>query len=586
MIERITRRHFYRYFGFASALLTLSVLGFTQVAERARILAEPRATVSPTPGIPDPNALKKQMKPGVTPTPSPTPTPAPVQTIEELQTSIRQKIFAPEVRRGRIGVKIVSLNSGKVIFEADADKYFTPASNMKNFTIAAALEKLGPDFKFKTQVYGPRPDSAGVVKGALRIIGGGDISISTAFFGTTPDDPETYYKGIDRLVEAIAAAGVKRVEGDLVGDEGYFRGFAIPLTWEWDDLQWRDGSEVSALPINDNDVDLSVKPGPNGGPCIVKITPPNNLYKIENVCSTSNAGTKRQLTVNKRLDQNVLWVGGSMPADDKGFTGALTVSHPADLFLAILKERLAKRGIVVNGQTNTIRNADYHPTTPLRPYIGTYDKPELLPIELARLESPPFSVVAAKTMKPSQNMYTETILWVLGEVTETDPRAENPPVVGGVVYPERPNSADLGLRSTKQFRDSVGIPSDAVIQYDGSGMSRHDVVTPNAVVQLYTYMAKQSKYAQVWRDSLSVGGVDGTLRNRFKGTLAEGNMRGKTGTLDQVSALSGYLTTAGGEQWVVSILVNGVADPRTRISLIDAIVVDLAKFNGKVDQER
>ena len=491
----------------------------------------------------------------------------------------------PEVRRGRVGIKIVSLTSGKVIFENDADKYFTPASNMKNFTVAAALEKLGPDFKFTTQVYGPKPDADGVIKGDLRIIGGGDITISTAFFGTSVDDPETYYKGIDRLVDKIAAAGIKRVDGNLVGDESYFRGFAIPPTWEWDDLQWRDGSEVSALPINDNDVDLSIKPGAVGRPCIIKITPPNTLFKIENVCWTSNAGAKRQIIVNKRLDQNVLWVGGSMPADDRGFTGALTVSHPADLFMAILKERLAKRGIFVTGQTNTTRNADYHPTTPLRPFVDTFpaNKPELMPVELTRIESPPFGVIAAKTLKPSQNMYTETILWVLGEIANAPLHPIDTVTLGYSQLPQRPNSFDLGIAQVKNFRDMAGIPPDAVIQYDGSGMSRHDVITPGAVVQLYTYMAKQSKYAQVWRDSLSIGGIDGTLRNRFKGTAAEGNMRGKTGTLDQVSALSGYVTTATGEQIVVSILVNGVAKTSDRTSLADDIVVSLANFNGKID---
>ncbi|MBK9766616.1 MAG: D-alanyl-D-alanine carboxypeptidase [Chloracidobacterium sp.] len=129
----------------------------------------------------------------------------------------------------------------------------------------------------------------------------------------------------------------------------------------------------------------------------------------------------------------------------------------------------------------------------------------------------------------------------------------------------------------------VGIPADSIVQYDGSGLSRHDLITPSAVTALYTYMAKQSRYSQAWRDSLTIGGVDGTLRNRFKGTAASGNIRGKTGTIDQVSALSGYMTTAGGEQIVLSILVNGVPEPRNRLSLIDEIVVQLANFDGKID---
>ncbi|MEK7855481.1 MAG: D-alanyl-D-alanine carboxypeptidase/D-alanyl-D-alanine-endopeptidase, partial [Acidobacteriota bacterium] len=196
-------------------------------------------------------------------------------------------------------------------------------------------------------------------------------------------------------------------------------------------------------------------------------------------------------------------------------------------------------------------------------------------VELAKIESPPLSLIAAKTMKPSQNMYTETLLWTLGE--ETRKRilvAPNAPM---------PDSVSLGKAEVKSFLTGIGIPEDGIVQYDGSGLSRHNLITPAAVVQLYTYMAKQSKYTQAWRDSLTIGGVDGTLANRFKGTLAEKNMRGKTGTIDQVSALSGYITTAGGDQLVVSFVVNGVQLTRNRTSMIDDVVLMLAKFNGKID---
>jgi len=135
----------------------------------------------------------------------------------------------------------------------------------------------------------------------------------------------------------------------------------------------------------------------------------------------------------------------------------------------------------------------------------------------------------------------------------------------------------------RAFLRQAGIDDDSVVQYDGSGMSRHDLVTPSAIVQLYSYMAKQGRYAKDWRDSLTIGGVDGTLRNRFKGTAANANIRGKTGTLDQVSALSGYVTTSGGEELVVSVIVNGVPQPSNRTSLIDDIVVYLANFDGKID---
>lgn len=476
--------------------------------------------------------------------------------ISALITAIDQRLASPDVSRGRVGIKIASLNSGKVVFESDADKYFMPASNQKNFTVAAALERLEPDFKFVTSVYSRGPIGPdGIVSGDLRIFGRGDVSISTAFFGTTANDPLTYYKGIDRLVDAIAAAGVREVEGRLLGDESYFRGFYLPSSWEWDDLQWYYGAEISALSINDNAVDLKVVPGNVGGPCIARILPANTIYRIINTCTTTAAGVKRTFGVHKRIDRNELEISGTLPVGDSGFERPITISRPAELFIALLRERLAARGINIKGGTGMWPNT--------MPRDGSQ-------YELAKLESPPLSLIAAKTMKPSQNMYTETLLWTLGEHI-------------GRRNGATADSAQLGIGVLREFTTSIGIPADGIVPSDGSGLSRHNLITPDAVVRLYTYMAKQSRYANVWRDSLTIGGVDGTLRNRFKGTRAENNARGKTGTINQVSALSGYVTTAAGEQLVFAIIVNGVAETATRTALIDDIVVRLANFDGKID---
>ncbi len=512
-------------------------------------LTRPRTTSSPSP---TPVAISVA---------APIPATRPVQTLEELQSKIRQRLFDPIVRRGRVGVKIVSLNSGKVIFDQDSEKYFMPASNMKNFTVAAALEKLGADFRFVTSVYANSlPDTSGTIKGGLRVYGRGDISISTAF--TNGD----YYKGLDNLVDKIAAAGVKRIEGGIVGDESYFKGFYIPQSWEWDDLQSYYGAEVSALPINDNAVDVSISAGSNGGPCIVNISPSNTLFQIANLCTTTNSSAVRSVSIVKKLDRNVLEISGTMPSGSTALARSVSVSRPAELFVALLKQRLESRGIFVSGASRL---------------LASNVKAEPGQIEIARLESPPLSLIAAKTMKPSQNMFTEILLWTLGEESG---RTRDVSTQRIVVNDSSPDSSTAGMTVVKRFLKDIGAGDDGVIQYDGSGLSRHDLITPSAVVTLYTYMAKQSKYAQVWRDSLTIAGVDGTLANRMKGTPAEANFRGKTGTIDQVSALSGYMTTAAGDHLVVSILVNNVAGPtRNRTSLADDIVVALANFNGKID---
>ena len=145
------------------------------------------------------------------------------------------------------------------------------------------------------------------------------------------------------------------------------------------------------------------------------------------------------------------------------------------------------------------------------------------------------------------------------------------------------DSSELGITAVKKFLTEIGVAPDGIVQYDGSGLSRHNLITPAAVVQLYSYMAKQSRFSQVWRDSLTIGGVDGTLRNRFRGTRAQANVRGKTGTIDQVSALSGYVKTAAGEELVFSMVVNGVASNPARVSLLDELVLHLANFTGKID---
>ena len=339
----------------------------------------------------------------------------------------------------------------------------------------------------------------------------------------------------------------------MIGDESYFRGFSIPGSWEWDDLQWYYGAGISAFNFNDNAIELRVTPGSNGAFCNVQMQPVNTVIKIINQCTTS--GTKRTLQVTKKLDQDVIEISGTLPAGDQGFSGRIAVSSPSKLFVELLRQRLEQKGIVITGRNNVVNVVN--PSAENK-------------IEITKLESTPLSIIAQKTMKPSQNLYTETLLWTLGEQLgdKTDTTT---------------SSADKGIAVVKKFLQEIGVAPDGLMIYDGSGLSRHNLVTPSAVVQVYQYMAK-SQNAIAWNASLTVGGFDGTLRNRFKGTSAEMNVRGKTGTIDQVSSLSGYITSASGEKFVFSIIVNGINPTSLRVKTIDEIVVALSDFNGKSDQ--
>jgi D-alanyl-D-alanine carboxypeptidase/D-alanyl-D-alanine-endopeptidase (penicillin-binding protein 4) len=380
------------------ALLTFAALcgGFNfdapaaaQEASREKVTGKPTPapTVSPTPPA--------------TASPALSPAPTPIQTVAELQSKIRQTLARPELRRGSVGVKIVSLDTNRTIFEENAQKYFMPASNMKSYTVAAALEKLSPDFRFVTSVYASAlPDASGTIRGDLNIYGRGDVSFSTAFEGSDSSAK------LNALADKIVQAGVKRIEGNLVGDESYFTGSPIPYSWEWDDLQWKSGAEISALPVNDNLVELVVKPSQANAPCFVHTLPVNTIVKIVNRCQTAATGTEREIRVTKQLDRNVLEISGTMPLGDAGYTGNITVSRPAQLFVEMLRGLLIQKGVAITGQNKLINASE-------KSFSGiVFSAPT---VEIAKLESPPFSIVAAKTMKPSQNAYTETILWTLGE---------------------------------------------------------------------------------------------------------------------------------------------------------------------------
>jgi len=479
-------------------------------------------------------------------------------TLSELTSRIETHISQPRFNGAVWGIKIVSLGSGKTVFENHADRLLSPASNMKLYTVAAGLDRLSPDYHFVTSVYAPaKPDASGIVHGDLTIYGRGDPSIAARFNGD-------YLKGLDDLAARIVAAGVKRVEGDLVGDESFFTGPPYGAGWQWEDLQWGFGAEVSALSINDNLVNLSISPGLQvGASAVVSTEPPDPLLTINNHVTTTAKGARRNLLVHRALDSDIVEIQGSMALDDAGFSGRLGVARPALLFVYLLRSALAKRGVGISGKTRTV------PSPLSAPAPNTIAATGL--IELANLQSPPFSVIAAQTLKPSQNLYAELILRTLGQVAATS--SSSLPDAGRT-------SESSGVEVVRTFLREAGVDSSSLSLTDGSGLSRDDMVTVEATLQLLTFM-RRHRYATAFREALPIAGVDGTIRNRMKGTPAQNNLRAKTGELRSASSLSGFVTTAAGEELVFSIMVNNYPDGVNPPSIcIDPIAVLLASFAG------
>ncbi|HEX8472626.1 MAG TPA: D-alanyl-D-alanine carboxypeptidase/D-alanyl-D-alanine-endopeptidase [Pyrinomonadaceae bacterium] len=536
----------------------------------------PAPLASPTPSL---NATPTATPFTASPQSATTTVAASPNSLEGLRARILEVMRQPELASSHVAVKVVSLDTGRTLFEENANKWMQPASNMKLYTVAAALDRLTPEFRFTTSVYAPaRPDLAGTIRGDLTVYGRGDPTFATRFTGGTD-----YFKAIDEFASRIVAAGVRRVEGDIVGDESYFTGSPIAPGWEWDDLQWYYGAGASALTINDNAFDLFVKPGAReGASCIVTTgpslpmeipvytlapdtdAPPDvqlpqlQRMRILNRTTTAPRGTKRELSVYRAVGDSVVEVSGSLPLDDAGYSASLAVAHPASVFISMLRSSLQRQGVQITGRTRTI-DARARAASPLE--VSAL-------VEIASRQSPPLSVIAAQTLKPSQNLYTELLLRALGKATPT-------------VVADTPEATDVaGLRAVKSFLGSAGIDPQKVVMRDGSGLSRANLITPETTQQLLAFMSRH-RYATIYRDAQPIAGIDGTLRNRMKGTLAAGNVRAKTGTLSTATSLSGYVTTAAGERLVFSLMINNPpADTNPRASFTDAIAVLLASFAG------
>lgn len=535
-------------------MLVLGLGTFTfapaQVQQRPRPVEPTGPVTAPQPVTPDVPPLRISPERVRTSAPN---------TLAELKTHIEEIARQPALEPGFFAVKIVSLDTGLVIYEQSAHKFTRPASNMKLYTVAAALDRLTPDYHFITSVYAKEKPEDGKIKGDLIVYGRGDPSFAARF------NNSDYFKGIDDLAARIVSAGVKRVKGDLVGDESWFNGAPLGSGWEWEDLQWSYGAQVSALTVNDNAIDLTIKPADRvGAPVLITSGPPATFMTIANRATTGPRGSKSDLNIYRGLGANTLEISGNLPLGDNGFTNSVAIPDPALAFMTMLRDALLKRGVKIEGKVRTVdaRSGASIVPNPLTP-VALSQTP---PVEIAAAQSPAFNQIAAHTLKPSQNLYTEIILRTLGKLTSVSSSQTN---------------EEAGLIVVRNFLRQAGANESDLALNDGSGLSRNDMITANATVQLLTFMSKHKYFAQ-FRDALPIAGVDGTLRTRMRGTPAEGNLRAKTGSLSSVASLSGYVTTAAGEHLVFSMMLNNYPDASAlRRDSIDAIAVLLASFAGK-----
>jgi serine-type D-Ala-D-Ala carboxypeptidase/endopeptidase (penicillin-binding protein 4) len=511
------------------------------------------------------------------------PVPAPLKPLADRIAAV---LSDPDLARGFWGIEVVSLSPGKTtdetLYAQNADKLFTPASNTKLFTTAAALALIGPDYKFRTTVETTGTlDRYGRLNGDLVLVGHGDPNLSGRELPydlktQRDDDP---IQALEALADGLVQKGVKFIDGDIVADDSYFAFERYAEGWSQDDLVWADGAPVSALTVNDNVVFVSILPADRPGEkAFVSVKPFADYYRLDNRIITTPAGTGRKFFVNREPGSMVLTLWGNMPLNDAGANEALAIEDPAEFAAGLFRQLLEKRGIVIYGHQRTrhteLATLSTFSVDAVVPSRGgrvddkVNDKDDGgqrplktdQPIVLASYESKPLLQDLRVINKVSQNLHAEILLRLLGR--------------------ERGNAGTIegGLEVLRGFLTQAGIASDQYVFYDGSGLSRQNLVTPHAIVQLLRYCSTQP-WGAAYKSTFPVSGVDGSLTDRFTSPRMQNRIAAKTGSLGGVKALSGYVTTDAGEVVVFSILSNNFNLPAKRVTdaidqLVQAIVED------------
>ncbi|MEO7965664.1 MAG: D-alanyl-D-alanine carboxypeptidase/D-alanyl-D-alanine-endopeptidase [Gemmatimonadaceae bacterium] len=470
-------------------------------------------------------------------------TTAGVGTVAALRTSIDSMVAEPKFRSMEWGILIVDPERGDTLYAHNAGKLFMPASNQKILTGTTALHLLGGGFRFATTVGSTGAISDGVLGGDLVVTGTGDPSISDNM-------------SIDAMIplraiaDSLIARGVKTIRGGLTRGGDYFSDGAYGYGWEWDDFDFPYSAGVEELFFNEGFSRIILRGGDSpGAPVAIRTTPARTFPRVTNLAHTVEAGTVTRRTPNApRVRQDSADISGVIVEGNiaAGDSAVVSISHRDQnaAYLLALREALADRGIMVEGAVSA-----------RVPQPATYP--------LFTIMSPTLRQILPAFEKPSQNQIGEILLKTLGRERTGSGRADS----GAVVV-------------RNQLLAWGALPDGFVVR-DGSGLSRHDLVSPETLVKTLAAIRSDTAF-RAFYDALPIAGVDGTIANRMKQSAAQGNVHAKTGSLDMVRSLSGYVTTADGRMVIFSVLANNWIVPVKEIEAVqDSIGVRLAQLHLK-----
>ena len=435
---------------------------------------------------------------------------------------INQTIAESEFKNARWGMIAISLKDGRAVCGIDAQKLFNPASIQKLLTSVVALDKLGTDFRWKTSVYSKDEIENGSLKGDLILYGRGAPDLNESDFA--------------KLIGQLKEKGISKIEGNVIGDQSFFKGDTLGDGWTWNETQWYYGARASALTFNENKITITLQNGkPRSDSKLVEVS--GEVKPIEDI---EAIGLKRELGTNKIY----VWGNGS------DLKARVAVNKPALLAAKIFKEKLEQNGIEISGEA---RNRDWKSADQLDTENAK---------ELAFVESKKLSEIIQKMNKDSVNLYAELILRTLGKKFGNEAPNEDPKM-------QRLRGDDsAGTSVIKKWLTEKNIATNEVAIHDGSGLSRLDFVTPEAFSRALVY-ASRAEFSKTFKNSLPVSGRSGTLKGRLKN--ASGKILAKTGTITYASSLAGY-ANAPSETYVFAVISNNETRKAESSVVIDKIV--------------
>ena len=430
-----------------------------------------------------------------------------------------------------LGPRGASAGPTRLIYTRNAERLVVPASNMKLLTVGAAADVLGWDYRYETRLEAAGSITNGTLTGDLIVVGSGDPSIGS------PDG------GLASLFlewsEALRRAGIQRIDGRIVGDDDAFEDEGLGTGWAWDNLAAGYSAPVGALNFNENAAVARVSAASAaGGAASVEFGPAGHGLELRSEVVTGPAGSPIDLLFVRTPGTSALVLRGSVPAAGVMVVRTAAVDNPTLFFVEALRLALGSRGIAVTGGAWDIDALATRPDAGNRRTVAVYT-------------SPPLSELTGHVMKVSQNLYAEAYLRTLGRKATGR------------------GTAAAGLAAVRDRLAGWGVAMDGLVLVDGSGLSRYNYLTVSAITSALAHVWRSERLRGPFVADLPVGGVDGTLDIRMRGTPLARNVQAKTGSLSNVRALSGYLARADGEKLVFSIIVNHYTAPSAEI---DAIV--------------